>query len=139
MKKMPVESSRSDVQGTVGDGRERELLDVAGTPRRSDIVQQGVAAAVSFTITRAPSVQGWQEGNQGVLQMILAELQATGQRQTEMQKSLTCWMREGKESLAHIQQCQAAMEAQMLQQTAAMREGKDSLAHLQQRFGRENG
>jgi len=131
---MQAESSRNDIQGTVGDRRERELLDVAGTPRRSDTVQQGVAAAVSFTVTRAPttSVQGWQEGNQGILQMILAELQATGQRQTEMQTSLTCWMREGKESLAHLQQCQAAMEAQMLQQTAAMREGKDSLAHLQQ-------
>ena len=53
MKKMPVESSRIDAQGTVGEGRERELLDVAGTPRRSDTVQQGVAADVSFTITRA--------------------------------------------------------------------------------------
>ncbi len=67
-------SPRSDAQGTVGDGSERELSDVTGTPRRPDTVQQGVAAAVSFTITRAPatSVQGWQEGNQGVLQMILA-------------------------------------------------------------------
>jgi hypothetical protein len=64
--------------------------------------------------------------------MILAQLQATGQRQTEMQTSLTCWMREGKESLAHLQQCQAAMESHMLQQTAAMREGKDSLSQLQE-------
>ena len=127
-------SPRSDAQGTVGDGRERELSDVAGTPRRSDTVQQGVAAAVSVTITRTPatSVQGWEEGNQGVLQMILAELQTTGQRQAEMQTSLTCWMREGRESLANLQQSQAAMEAQMLQQTAAMREGKDSQAELQQ-------
>jgi hypothetical protein len=129
---MQVGSPRNDDQGTVGDDSERELSDVTGTSRRSDTVQKGVAVAVSFTITRAPatSVQGWQEGNQGVLQMILAELQSTGQRQTEMQTSLTCWMREGKESLAHIQQCQAAMDAQMLQQTAAMSEGKDSVAHL---------
>ena len=79
-------SPRSDAQGTVSDGGEREFSDVTGTPRPSDTVQQGVDVDVSFTITRAPatSVQGWQEGNQGVLQMILAELQATGQRQAEM-------------------------------------------------------
>ena len=71
--------------------------------------------------------------------MILAELQATGQRQAEMQTSLTCWMREGRESLANLQQSQAAMEAQMLQQTAAMREGKDSLAQLQQRLEKMEG
>ena len=39
-------SPRSDAQGTVGDGRERELSDVTGTPLRSDTVQPGVAAAV---------------------------------------------------------------------------------------------
>ena len=50
-------SPRSDAQGTVGDGRERELSDVAGTPRRSDTVQQGVAAAVSFTIARASTTR----------------------------------------------------------------------------------
>ena len=61
---MQVESSRNDTQGTVGDRRERELSDVAGTLRRSDTVQQGVSAAVSFTITRASTtgVQRWQEG-----------------------------------------------------------------------------
>jgi hypothetical protein len=57
---MQVESPRSDAQGTVGDGRERELSDVAGTLRRSDTVQQGVSAAVSFTIAIVPPsrVQG---------------------------------------------------------------------------------
>ena len=82
---MQVGSPRTDAQGTVGDGREREVSDVAGTPRRSDTVQQGVAAAASFTIARAPatSVQGWQEGNQGeFLGLILAELQDARQRQT---------------------------------------------------------
>ena len=59
-KEMQVGSPRNDVQGTVGDERERELSDVTGTPRRSDTVQQGVAADVSFTITRASptSVEG---------------------------------------------------------------------------------
>ncbi len=53
-------SPRNDAQGTVGDGRERELLDVSGTSRRSDTVHQGVPASVSFTITRTPdtNVQG---------------------------------------------------------------------------------
>ena len=71
--------------------------------------------------------------------MILAELQATGQRQTEMQTALTCWMREGKESLAHLQRGQTALETQMLQQTSAMREGKNSLAELQQRLEKMEG
>ena len=81
---MPVESSRSDAQGTVGDGRERELSDVAGTLRRSDTTQQGVAAAVSFTIARpsTTSVQVWQEGQGEFLGLILAELQDARQRQT---------------------------------------------------------
>jgi hypothetical protein len=34
---MEVGSPRTDAQGTVGDGRERELSDVAGTLRRSDM------------------------------------------------------------------------------------------------------
>ena len=81
---MQVESPRSDTQGTVGDGRERELSDVDGTPRRSDTVQHGVVTAVSFTITRAPttSVQGWQEGQGELLGLILAELQDSRQGQT---------------------------------------------------------
>ena len=82
---MPVESSRSDAQeGTVGDRRERELSDVAGTLRRSDTVQQGVAAAVSFTITRASTtgVQGWQAGQGELFGLILTELQDARQRQT---------------------------------------------------------
>ena len=86
-----MESPRTDAQGTVGDGRERELSDVVGTPRRSDTVQQGVAAAVSFTIARAPatSVQGWQEANQGeFLGLILTELQDARQRQTAVMACL---------------------------------------------------
>jgi hypothetical protein len=51
----------------------------------------------------------------------------------------TAAMCDGKESLAHLHQCQAAMETQMLQQTAAMREGKDSLAQLQQRLEKMEG
>ena len=51
---MEVGSPRTDAQGNVGDGQERELSDVAGTLRSSDTTQQGVPAAVSFTIARAP-------------------------------------------------------------------------------------
>ena len=53
-------SPRSAALGTVGDtGSEQELSDVSGTTRRSDTVQQGVAAVVSLTIVR-PSTTGVQ-------------------------------------------------------------------------------
>jgi hypothetical protein len=137
-KEMQVESPRNDTQGTVGDGREREFSDVAGTLRRSDTVQQGVAAAVSFTITTASTtdVQGWQEGNQGELfGLILAELQDARQRQTAVMACLeqrleSCTMDQAT-LRAEMLQGQAVMTAQMRQQTAAMCDGKESLAKLQ--------
>ena len=59
---MDVGSPRTDAQGTVGDGREREVSDVAGTFRRSDTAQ-GVSAAVSFTISRASATSVLKSGS----------------------------------------------------------------------------
>ncbi len=141
MKKIKVESSRSAALGTEGDIREQELSDVTGTPRRSDTVQQGVAAAVSFTIARAPatSVQGWQEGNQGeLLGLILAELQDARQRQTAvmtcLEQRLESFTMDQATLRGELLQGQTAMEAQMLHQTSALCDEKDSLAQLQQRL-----
>ena len=135
-------SPRNDAQGTVGDGRERELSDVAGTPRRSDTVQQGVAAAVSFTIARASTtgVQAWQEGNQGeVLGLILTELQDARQRQTAAREWQTTAMACLEQKLESFTREQATLRTEMLQQTAILCEGKDSLAHLQQRLEKMEG
>ena len=145
MKKMQVESSRNDTQGTVGDRRERELSDVAGTLRRSDTVQQGVAAAVSFTITRASTtgVQGWQEGNQGELfGLILAELQDARQRQTTVMACLeqrqTAAMACLEQRLESFTMDQATLCAEMLQQTAMLCEAREwqtaAMACLEQKL-----
>ena len=67
-------SPRSVIQGTVDEGRERELLDVTGKPRHSDTTQQGVAVAVSFVITRAPTHSVQPQGT---------ELNGTGTQGTE--------------------------------------------------------
>jgi hypothetical protein len=142
---MQVESSRNDAQGTVGEGRERELSDVAGTLRRSDTVQQGVAAAVSFTITRASTtgVQGWQEGNQGELfGLILAELQDARQRQTTaiacLEQRQTAAMTCLEQRLESFTMDEATLRTEMLQQTAMLCEAREwqtaAMACLEQKL-----
>ena len=49
-------SPGNNTLGTVGEGRERELSEVAGLPWCSDTVQQGVDDTVSFTITRVTTL-----------------------------------------------------------------------------------